>query len=190
MQLHWLEDQHYLTKLHHFAIEIGRPWFSRAMRSTILDYWESRGVPTIVRWPLGVLHCWKARMKAFIDSWQKATWFVYFPSIFEWIRIFIHPDSAFVMALVMPHVLFLGLSFLSQSLKTSPFSPTHNGSRRRDEPWLPRLLGGSGSTKACWTGYPFQEMGFWRSQSGWESELTNVHLARLDDLPLFNLLKH
>ena len=28
-----------------------------------------------------------------------------------------------------------------------------------DEPWLPRLLGGRGETKACWTNYPFQEPG-------------------------------
>ena len=56
--------------------------------------------------------------------------------------------------------LFLGL-FSFPRAKTSPLS--------RDEPWLPRLLGGSGSTKACWTGYPFQEMGFWRSKNGLES---------------------
>ncbi|CAL1133609.1 unnamed protein product [Cladocopium goreaui] len=28
----------------------------------------------------------------------------------------------------------------------------------KDEPWLPRLLGGRGETKACWTNYPFQEV--------------------------------
>lgn len=28
----------------------------------------------------------------------------------------------------------------------------------KDEPWLPRLLGGRGATKFCWTGYPFQEV--------------------------------
>eukprot|EP00435_Cladocopium_sp_Y103_P003129 s62_g1.t1 len=28
----------------------------------------------------------------------------------------------------------------------------------KDEPWLPRLLGGRGATKACWTNYPFQEV--------------------------------
>ncbi|CAJ1461581.1 unnamed protein product [Effrenium voratum] len=27
----------------------------------------------------------------------------------------------------------------------------------KDEPWLPRLLGGSGDTRFCWTGYPLQE---------------------------------
>lgn len=44
---------------------------------------------------------------------------------------------------------------------------TFPGFCRPDEPWLPRLLGGSGSTKACWTGYPFQEMGFWWSKKVW-----------------------
>ena len=60
---------------------------------------------------------------------------------------------------------FLGL-FSFPRAKTSLTFP---GARRPDEPWLPRLLGGSGSTKACWTGYPFQEMGFWRSKNGLES---------------------
>ena len=69
--------------------------------------------------------------------------------------------------------LFLGL-FSFPRAKTSPLS--------RDEPWLPRLLGGSGSTKACWTGYPFQEMGFLAEQEWFGvRELTTVHVAGFDD---------
>mmetsp|Transcript_60391 Transcript_60391/g.141365 ORF Transcript_60391/g.141365 Transcript_60391/m.141365 type:complete len:330 (+) Transcript_60391:97-1086(+) len=28
----------------------------------------------------------------------------------------------------------------------------------RDQPWLPRLLGGSGDTRHCWRGYPYQDL--------------------------------
>lgn len=92
-------------------------FFPPSSWSTSFGYWESWGVPTIVPWLLGVLHCWKARIKAFIDPFQGHR-IRRFPSIFEWILIFVnHPDGTCTFFLVFPmfpHV-FFGAVFLSQS---------------------------------------------------------------------------